>query len=172
MGARTAGVGLRGKGAGVGARLCGEPEVEPPAKLRISAGERKRLGQELIWAAEQGETRKVRRLLKEGADPDSKDRDEWTVLMFACWRGSVAMARSLIEAKADVNARSRDGGTALMQAFFSSDEDKVFRLVRMLIDAGADVNAKDNDGWSALKLARELKLKKTEAILKAAGAKE
>jgi hypothetical protein len=71
---------------------------------------------QLILAAWQGDTAKVKILLDAGADVNAKDDDGVTVLMWAVLSSSVEAVRILLEAGADVTAKANDGSTARMLA--------------------------------------------------------
>jgi len=73
-------------------------------------------GTDLINAAAEGHTQRVRALIAEKADVNAKDKDGKTALMWASQKGHVEVVRALIEAKADVNVKSNDGLTALDMA--------------------------------------------------------
>jgi ankyrin repeat protein len=108
------------------------------------------LDEELLSAASEGNTLKVRELLHKGADPNAANTEgnTLTVLMLAANGGFAPMVKVLVEAGANVNvtasvaagaARVNEDITPLMQAVASGDEESV----RILLDQGADVNAKD-----------------------------
>ena len=103
----------------------------------------------LIQAARGSDVTKVKQLLKQGADVNTKDEDGRTALMEAVGSiniGCTETVRTLIDAGADVNAKNKNGSTALMWAvIFPRTE-----VVKALIDAGADVNAKNKYGETAL----------------------
>lgn len=58
----------------------------------------------------------VRRLLREGVDPNVRVGDEKTALMIAAENGATEAARILIQRGADVNAKDETGRTALQIA--------------------------------------------------------
>ena len=87
---------------------------------------------------------RVQALLTEGADPNSKDVNQASALMYAALYASPRVLDLLIRAGADLNYRDKNGLTALAWAAHSYESAKV------LIDAGADVNAKSNIGGTPL----------------------
>jgi ankyrin repeat protein len=93
----------------------------------------------LHYAALRGHSATVRILLENQMDPNAKDNQGNTPLMFA----EFDCARLLIEYRADVNARNNQGETALMLC----DNPKTSQL---LLDHKADVNAQDKVGQTAL----------------------
>ena len=88
----------------------------------------------------------IERLLAEGADPNSKDKNGRTSLMEAASGGYTDTVRALLHAGADVNATDMVGWTALFWAAFSRRTD----TLRALVAKGADINAKDYEGRTAL----------------------
>ena len=94
----------------------------------------------------------VRRLLEQGADPESRGPDGYTVLMVATKKGHGEIVEILLAHGADPNAQeARYGGTALMLAAESGN----LEIVRALLDVGADVNARAEEGMTALLLTME-----------------
>src|SRR5574337_844034 len=72
--------------------------------------------EKLIEASKSGATEKVKSLLAEGADVNTRDQDGWTALMHASWHGHSGISGMLLNKGADVNAKASDGETALMRA--------------------------------------------------------
>lgn len=75
----------------------------------------------LMNAALDGDTNKVRALLKLGADIDAHDAKGFTALMLAVINRHVETAKTLLHAGADSSARANDGVTALSLAASSGD---------------------------------------------------
>ena len=92
-------------------------------------------------------SKKIERLLMDGANPNAADKEGKTALMHAVspW-GKIDAVNPLIAAGAEVNAADNNGKTALMHAV----SDSYIPAVELLIAAGADANAHDNDGKTAL----------------------
>jgi serine/threonine-protein phosphatase 6 regulatory ankyrin repeat subunit B len=122
------------------------------AEERVRAGEDVNARSEsggftaLHLAAEEGDDRIVKMLLKHGAHSDIPDTAELTPLMQTCRYGHELCARALIEAMANVEATVGTGHTALMLASQNGHE----LCARALIEAGANVNHASNDGRTAL----------------------
>ncbi|MBQ6655941.1 MAG: ankyrin repeat domain-containing protein [Ottowia sp.] len=92
-------------------------------------------------------SKRIERLLMDGANPNAADKEGKTALMHAVspW-GKIDAVNPLIAAGAEVNAADNNGKTALMHAV----SDSYIPAVELLIAAGADANARDNDGKTAL----------------------
>ncbi len=108
----------------------------------------------------------IKVLIDEG-NINTKDKDDWTSLMFASRWGYTEIAQELINIKADVNAKDKLGNTSLMLAA----QNKHTEVVKLLINSKANVNAKNNKGDSALSLASRFGGSEIVSILKKAGAK-
>ena len=92
----------------------------------------------------------VKKELKNGADVNAANDNDFTVLMYAAaFNSNPKVIETLIDKGANVNAKTNDGNTALIQAFLNPNP----KVIETLIDAGADVKAKNNDGSTALMLA-------------------
>ena len=81
--------------------------------LLANAGD---INQDLIEAAQEGDTAAVQAMLAKGADVNAKDNTGQTALMFAAMVGDTATVEALLAAGADVNARNIGGATALIFA--------------------------------------------------------
>ena len=107
------------------------------------------LEDELISAADSGDTAKVRALIEKDVDVNAKGDGGRTALMGAALIGNTETVKLLIEKGADINAKDNKGKTALISpAFLGRTE-----TVKLLIEKGADVNAKTTKGKTALMLA-------------------
>jgi hypothetical protein len=71
------------------------------------------LDEELLDAARNGDTARVRELLRKGANANAKDRGGWTPLHWAAFWGHVDVARLLLEHGADPSIRDKHGRTPL-----------------------------------------------------------
>ena len=101
----------------------------------------------LISAAARGEFEVVKLLLERGADPNVKDKENYTALFHAIEAMYQEVALAILDhPNLDLNARGLNGVTALMSFAWRDNND----VVRKLLDRGADVNAQDNDGDAAL----------------------
>jgi len=99
---------------------------------------------DLLRAAEMGDTQGVERLLQRGADPNTADPKGNTLLMIAARNGNRELVWILIRRKASANKRSQVGDTALMMASLRGDRE----IARALIEfGGAEVK---HSGWAPI----------------------
>jgi hypothetical protein len=94
-------------------------------------------------AAEEGDYNKVAKLLKEGADANTKGDYDESALGAAARRGHENIVKLLLRNHALVDAQSSEGATPLMRAATP-------HIVKLLLRAGADINAMDKNDRSAL----------------------
>jgi len=105
----------------------------------------------LLSATQNGQTRIVKILLDQGANPNVTDiHDHRTPLHFAVLNFDVESIKALLDRGANINATDDYGGTALMEAASTTDRE----TVKFLIEHGADVNSESRDGRTALSLVR------------------
>jgi uncharacterized protein len=90
-------------------------------------------GDPLFDAVKAGDTAGVERLLANGAEVDSRDRDQATPLIAAALNGQVLVAKVLLNNGADVMARNAGGFTPLHAAAYSGS----VRIAELLLDKGA-----------------------------------
>jgi TonB family protein len=79
-------------------------------------------------------------------NPDSRDADGWTALMYATRTDDPHLVKLLLKAKVDLEIANREGETALLVAARRGNVE----AARQLLMAGADVGAKDRRGRTAL----------------------
>ena len=141
----------------------------------------KRMDRALIKAAINADERKVRRLLKAGADINARNEDGMTPLICAA-AATIQMdkckalddfteimheghaegvTKFLVEHGADVNARDKFGRTALMYALYNSYPD----VAKILVESRADVTARGHDGRTTIMLAKKARSDVVESIL-------
>ncbi len=121
---------------------------------------------EFLYCAEKGKTDAVKLFLDAGMNPNVKDNDGWTALLFAEDNNHLETVKTLLAKGADINARDTYGNTALMYASIHGHTD----IVQVLLTKDADVNAKTKDGKTALMYAIDQEHDDIVSLLKNAGA--
>jgi len=104
------------------------------------------LNEELLDAVFLRDPAEVRRLLAQGADPDTCNDDRCTPLMMATVEGDTEIARDLLEAGADPNQVDGDGWTALDVAVYR----RTLELVWLLLQYGATATDESDTGSRVL----------------------
>jgi hypothetical protein len=107
------------------------------------------------YAALNGDSAEVARLLAGGADPSAADDQGWTPLHFAAQGRHATVARALLVAGANVDARDSHGNTPLSNAVFNCDGVRG-DLIALLRSHGADPHAENKHGVSPASLARTI----------------
>ncbi|VDI54958.1 Hypothetical predicted protein [Mytilus galloprovincialis] len=103
----------------------------------------------LYFAAKNGETERVKQLLKAGCNPRLSDINRNTALHMAADGGYIEIIHMLVEYGCKLNARNILGQTALMKAVQYDD----LETVSVLYNAGAYLDLTDCTGKTALLLA-------------------
>ena len=117
----------------------------------------------------EGDLKYLDQLLSNGDDPNARDRNGRTALMFAVINMHSTAAKALIRHRADVNAIANDGSTSLMLAASSGDTESV----RELLKWGANLSGKQRwTGETALSIANMKGYKDIVDLLIAAGPKK
>ena len=95
---------------------------------------RQQLGEELLNACgPHGDVRRVRELLKRGADVNWKDTDGWTPLYNACFCNRLDIVKELLKYNPELNEQTYDtGDTAIHTAFSDGSLD----CVKLLLATG------------------------------------
>lgn len=99
----------------------------------------------LLKAVQDNDVKKVKALLKAGANPNVTDKYGDTALMFATVLDRQDIAKELLENKADPNVKRKDGLSPTMAAATSGKTE----ILHQFIKSGGDVNAKDPNGNTA-----------------------
>lgn len=112
------------------------------------------MSEQLIEAIRAGDAGRLKALLDQGGDANSRDAYGATALMLAAHAGRLDLVNLLLAAGAEVDAKDELGWTALMKACYNDLEDRGYpEVVARLIEAGADPNAKIAYGIRPLMLA-------------------
>ncbi len=118
--------------------------------LALSQPESQRvLDRALSAAMEDRKSQKVAELIALGANPNTRFRESWNVLLWAVGDGDLGIVKSLLVRGADIHYRNRVGDQALHMAVCLSDPG----IAAALLDAGADVQGRDKRGATPLMLA-------------------
>ncbi len=109
---------------------------------------------ELHYAANDGDTEKVRSFIKAGYDVNLQDSNGWSPLHFAAQKYSEEITRILLEAGAAIDPQDSHGNTPLWRAVINSrGKGDVIVLLRA---KGADPLKKNNHDVSPVKLSRTM----------------
>ncbi len=109
---------------------------------------------QLIENVLSGDVTAVTKMLKAGADVETRDSAGATLLMMAAYAGDLDMVKTLLAADARVNANDEHGWTPLMKSAHNAEQDRGFaEVAQALIDAGANVEAPIGYGVRPLMLA-------------------
>jgi len=128
----------------------------------------------LLDAVKHGDLALLRRILKQGANPDAKDDCGVSAVTFAVDIVRPDLLKELITAGADVNPI--DDFYRKPPLFWAIDsvpgekEGDIIEIVKLLIDAGANVNLKRKIAEPALILAVNKEMEKVTGLLIAGGA--
>lgn len=104
------------------------------------------MGNELIAAAERGDTAGVIRLLKDGADINGVDERGRTAALAATHGNRPETLKALIDAGADLNIRDQRSDNPLLYA----GAEGMPEIVRLAVEAGADTTLTNRYGGTAL----------------------
>jgi ankyrin repeat protein len=102
---------------------------------------------DLLLAIRDGDHARVQKLLRAGADVNTRDFDGTTALMHSVIESDVTMMKLLLDSGAEVNAKNTLGSTALMYAAVNLEK------ARLLLDRGADLNVRGKSGATPMSVA-------------------
>jgi uncharacterized protein len=107
---------------------------------------------DLHYAASDGRLADLRRLLRDGADPNATDSQGFTPLHFAAQFQRTAEAQALLDAGALVDSQNAFGASPLLLAL-SKVGDGDGSLIELLLKNGADPDLENHTGVSPRSLA-------------------
>ncbi|XP_022244696.1 kinase D-interacting substrate of 220 kDa-like [Limulus polyphemus] len=114
---------------------------------RCNPDERDEIGQTLLMlACQTGQMCVIQELLRQGADINAEDYDNWTPLLNAAKEGYVDIVTELVECGADIHHRDMGGWTALMWTSYKGHTE----IARFLLDHCAMPNIYDQNHISCL----------------------
>lgn len=117
--------------------------------------------------AANGDTTRLRSLIRAGADADVRDACAWTPLMNAALHGRLETVDYLLAEGAGADPVDKGNYSAMMLAASNNHTAVVARL----LDAGADIDrVETTNGWTALIWAARLGHRETVDLLRARGA--
>lgn len=118
---------------------------------------------DLLRAVDQHDPDEVRRALRAGVNPNTRDGTNRLALTMAVDNNIAEIVQLLLEAKADPNLRDRNGDTALYKAVYWENE----AIVEMLLEAGADIHLATRKGITPLEEAKNNTNNNLEKLLEA-----
>ena len=124
------------------------------------------ISQELIVAAKSNNLKKIKQLIKKGADVNSEDENGATVLMWAVYKSDLSLVKFLVENKADFTKKGLIYITEDKSAYYGNliaiavAENK-FKILKYLIEeCNIDIDDKEyytetqtDNGWTGLQWA-------------------
>lgn len=104
---------------------------------------------QLFRAVKNGDIRTVKKLLRDGADPNMANNHKLTPLHHAAYWGETEICDMLLKAGADPHLHNGHGWTALHSAAVSGGMKARRKVIDLLKKAGAKDDVKDKQGWTA-----------------------
>jgi ankyrin repeat protein len=106
------------------------------------------VSEDLLLYAQLGRADHIKRLVREGVDPDWRREDGVTTLMMAAMTGRLEVIESLIDSGATIDLQTPDGTTALLAACAYAKTTRDTGAIELLLRRGADptvANVEGND---------------------------
>lgn len=91
----------------------------------------------------------VRILLEKGSEPNRKDKDDYSAIIYACMTENINALKILEKYGADINSIGKDGHDLLYHSFFSTTESRHTNIktkkeiIKFLVEKNIDVNRID-----------------------------
>lgn len=102
----------------------------------------------LYRAVKEGNLTEVKKLLKDGANPNVQYEHHLTTLHQAAYWGETEIVKELLKYQAKVDLDNGKGWTALHSAAVSGGLKRRAEIIDLLVNAGSDLNKPDRCGWS------------------------
>jgi ankyrin repeat protein len=115
----------------------------------------------LLWAAKRGQDVTTRKLLEEGAEPDSEDNYRWTPPLRAAEKGREEVVKLLLEKDAELETKASNGWTPLLWAAMNGHEG----VVELLLEKGAELETKSSGSVLRIRFASNVRKRATESHL-------
>src|SRR5687767_1085554 len=128
------------------------------------------MSEDLLLYAQLGYADHIKRLVKEGADPDWRREDGVTTLMMAAMTGRDEVASALIDVGAQIDLQTPDGTTALLAACAWARTTRDTNGIELLLARGANPNLANAEGNDPLMMAARHGLVEAAITLLKAGA--
>eukprot|EP00833_Pecoramyces_ruminatium_P016186 jgi/Orpsp1_1/1190218/evm.model.d7180000077504.1 len=96
--------------------------------------------------------REIKKLIKNEADINSKNKYDDAPLSIACKMGYKKIVEYLIMNGADINIKNNNGDTAIMLTLYRDD----ISMINYLYKNGANINTKNNEGNSFMSLIKNM----------------
>ncbi len=122
------------------------PTVTALAAPIVSEKDRREMTEQLLLAAEAGDTAAVKQYMQEGADINGRDQLGRTPAMAATHGIHAETVAALIQAGADIDLRDN----RLDNPFLYAGAEALMEILRLAIDAGADTTLTNRFGGTAL----------------------
>lgn len=129
------------------ALLEGPIQVSPPV---VAPPPPRDINKELLRAARRGEVDKVKQLLDEGADVNSKDDRGLSAIMYAVASEVFGVVKELITRGADITVADDNGATPLHLAAYSSEIEILKLIINTHLADHDSLDAKDDHGQTPL----------------------
>ncbi|WP_264682379.1 MULTISPECIES: ankyrin repeat domain-containing protein [unclassified Wolbachia] len=110
-----------------------------------------KLDKDLRVAVIRGNLQTVKNLIEQGANIETKDKEEWKLLHYAAVRNHIMVVKFLVEQGANIETKDEKGRTPLHRAAERGHKE----IVEFLVDQGASIETKSKDNKTPLDLARE-----------------
>ena len=129
-----------------------EPTSDKVQEPEPEASENTKKEEALLTAVKKGDLKAVKKAIKDGANPECRNKFGFTPLVLAALSGNVAIGTYLIEdANANVNAKNNVGMTALHVATVGDHAE----FIRLLIGAGANSEQVNDNGETPADMATD-----------------